>query len=116
MLQPVSGFSKKTKIQKVFNSLGSNYRLNKNFASNQVFLIDILSLPFFSQAKKKVIKNIGFINGKIVDSKTRTPLSYINITCKNKSKIIITGGITDTRCFHRVTIGCSFYKIYIIKQ
>jgi outer membrane receptor protein involved in Fe transport len=61
-----------------------------------LFLV-FLSLPFFSQAKKKVIKNIGFINGKIVDSKTRTPLSYINITCKNKSKIIITGGITDNQ-------------------
>jgi hypothetical protein len=61
-----------------------------------LFLV-FLSLPFFSQVKKKVIKNIGFINGKIVDSKTKTPLSYINITCKNKSKIIITGGITDNQ-------------------
>ena len=61
-----------------------------------LFLV-FLSLPFFSQSKKKVIKNIGIINGKIVDSKTRTPLSYINITCKNKSKIIITGGITDNQ-------------------
>ena len=33
-------FSDTTEIQKVFNSLGSKYRLNKNFASNQVFLID----------------------------------------------------------------------------
>mgnify|MGYP003985469927 FL=1 len=33
-------FGDTTEIQKVFNSLGSNYRLNKNFASNQVFLID----------------------------------------------------------------------------
>ncbi len=33
-------FGDTTEIQKVFNSLGSSYILNKNFASNQVFLID----------------------------------------------------------------------------
>jgi len=33
-------FGDTTEIQRVFNSLGSNYKLNKNFASNQVFLID----------------------------------------------------------------------------
>ena len=33
-------FGDTTEIQKVFNSLGSSYMLNKNFASNQVFLID----------------------------------------------------------------------------
>ena len=33
-------FGDPTEIQKVFNSLSSSYVLNKNFASNQVFLID----------------------------------------------------------------------------
>ncbi len=33
-------FGDTTEIQNVFNSLGSSYILNKNFASNQVFLID----------------------------------------------------------------------------
>ena len=61
-----------------------------------LFLV-FLSLPFFSQTKKEVIRNVGIIIGEIVDSKTKEPLSYVNITCKYKSKIIITGGITDDK-------------------
>ncbi|AUC85041.1 TonB-dependent receptor [Polaribacter sp. ALD11] len=61
-----------------------------------LFLI-FLSLPFFSQAKKDVIKNIGTITGKIVDFKTKKALPYVNIVCKDQSKAIITGGITSKK-------------------
>jgi outer membrane receptor protein involved in Fe transport len=56
-----------------------------------------LSLSFYAKNKKKVIKNIGVFTGKIIDSKTKKGLPYVNIICKDHKNTIFSGGITDTQ-------------------
>ncbi|MEO9569614.1 MAG: outer membrane beta-barrel family protein [Polaribacter sp.] len=54
-----------------------------------------LSLSFYAKNKKRVIKNIGIFTGKVVDSKSKKNLPYVNVVCKDESDTIFSGGITD---------------------
>ena len=56
-----------------------------------------LSLSFYAKNKKKVIKNIGVFTGKVIDSKTKKGLPYVNIICKDDKNKIFSGGITDAK-------------------
>ncbi|ARV16784.1 TonB-dependent receptor domain-containing protein [Polaribacter sp. SA4-12] len=60
-------------------------------------ILIFLSLSFYAKNKKKVIKNIGVFTGKIIDSKSKKTLPYVNIVCKDESNAIFSGGITDAQ-------------------
>jgi outer membrane receptor protein involved in Fe transport len=56
-----------------------------------------LSLSFYAKNKKKVIKNNGVLTGKVIDSKSKKTLPYVNIVCKDHKNAIFSGGITDAQ-------------------
>ena len=60
-------------------------------------LLIFLSLSFYAQNKKEDVNKIGVISGKILDFTTKKSLPYVNIICKNKLGIIISGGITNAK-------------------
>lgn len=60
-------------------------------------LLFFLSLSFYSQTKEEIVKNIGTLSGKVIDAKTKRALPYVNIVCKDASKTIISGGITNAK-------------------
>ncbi|MEE9406697.1 MAG: TonB-dependent receptor [Polaribacter sp.] len=55
------------------------------------------SISFFSQESEKTNSNVGSISGIILDAKTKHPLPYVNIVCKNKKNTILTGGISNEK-------------------
>ncbi|QNM87006.1 TonB-dependent receptor [Polaribacter pectinis] len=60
-------------------------------------IIFFFSFSLLSQTEKEKTENIGFITGKIVDFKSKTPIPYANIICKDKTKVIVGGGITNDK-------------------
>jgi outer membrane receptor protein involved in Fe transport len=56
-----------------------------------------LSLSFYAKNKKKVIKNNGVLSGKVIDSRTKKALPYVNVVCKDHKNAIFSGGITDAQ-------------------
>ena len=60
-------------------------------------LLFFLALPFYAQTKDAVLKNSGTISGKILDFNTKKTISYVNIVCKDRTKKLVTGGITNSK-------------------
>jgi outer membrane receptor protein involved in Fe transport len=61
------------------------------------FVLLFLSLSFYAQNEIKEIKKSGAFTGKIIDSKTKKPLLYVNVICKDNKNVIFSGGITDEK-------------------
>ncbi|MGB0879789.1 MAG: TonB-dependent receptor domain-containing protein [Polaribacter sp.] len=57
--------------------------------------IFFLTVSLFSQNKKQT--NLGSILGKVIDSKTKQPLPFVNIFCKSKKSGIVSGGISNDK-------------------
>ncbi len=62
----------------------------------------ILSISIFSQEKKELLVNEGSISGKVIDTKTKKYLTYVNIICTDKNKKILSGGISNNKGSFRV--------------
>ena len=65
-------------------------------------ILFFFSFSLLSQTENEKNKNIGFITGKIIDFKTKQPIHYVNVVCKDKAKNIITGGITNNKGFFKI--------------
>lgn len=56
----------------------------------------MISIQAQNSVKPALLENSGSISGKIIDSRTNEPLSYVNIVVKENSKVI-TGAITSDK-------------------
>ncbi|KGL63926.1 outer membrane beta-barrel protein [Polaribacter sp. Hel1_85] len=61
------------------------------------FFLLFLSLTLLSQTKTEGVKKVGILTGKVVDSKSKKALPYVNIVIKDHIETIISGGITNNK-------------------